>query len=158
MKWTLWQRWLGLFVCAGLTACETAPPKPVPVVVPAPVPVQPVQPVKPVDPVLVKEQALADALAIYADGQFEEAVARLTPLIGAAELPLSSQVKVLKFMAFSHCALGRPKPCRQQFEQALELDPTFQLTEAEKGHPVWGREFNGARAAARNKRPTSKSP
>lgn len=157
MRWTLWQRWLGLFLCAGLTACETPPPKPVPVPVAVPAPV--LAPVKPVDPALVKEQALADALSIYADGQFEEAVVRLAPLVGAAELPLGSQVKVLKFMAFSHCALGRPKPCRQQFEQALELDPTFQLTEAEKGHPVWGREFNGARAtAARNKRPAAKSP
>ena len=153
MKWTLWQRWFGAFLCVGLTACETPPPKPIP----AEAPVQ-VQPVKPVDPALLKEQALADALSIYADGQFEEAAARLTPLIGAAELPLSSQVKVLKFMAFCQCALGRPKPCRQHFEQALELDPTFQLTEAEKGHPVWGREFNGARAAALNKRPASKSP
>jgi hypothetical protein len=155
MKCTPCLRWLALLVFVGLTACETAPPKPAP----EPVPVQPVQPVKPVDPVVLKEQALTDALSIYADGQYEEAMIRLTPLIGATELPLSSQVKVLKFMAFSQCALGRTKPCRQQFEQALELDPTFQLTEAEKGHPVWGREFSGARAAvARHKRAAPKSP
>jgi hypothetical protein len=48
---------------------------------------------------------------------------------------------------------NRRKPCRQHFDMALALDPTFQLTEAEKGHPIWGREFNNARAALRNKRP-----
>jgi hypothetical protein len=66
---------------------------------------------------------------------------------------MSSQVKALKYIAFSHCVENRRKPCRQHFDMALALDPTFQLTEAEKGHPIWGREFNNARAALRNKRP-----
>jgi len=151
MKWTLWRYGLAVILCVGLGACQTPPPPtPEPVVVP-------VEPVKPVDPAAEKEQALSNALAVYADGRYDDATAQLVPLVGAAELPLSSQVKVLKFIAFSHCAMGRPKPCRQHFEQALELDPTFQLTEAEKGHPVWGREFNSARAAARAKRAASKS-
>ncbi len=100
------------------------------------------------DPVAAKEQALARALDVYADGRYDDAIASLTPLIGAPELPLASQVKALKFIAFSHCAMGRLRQCRQHFDLALEQDPTFQLTEAEKGHPVWGREFNAARAAA----------
>lgn len=150
MKWTLWRGWSAVFLCVALSACQTPPPPPEPVVLP-------VEPVKPVDPMVLKEQALGEALGIYADGRYDDALAQLAPLVGAIELPLSSQVKVLKFMAFCHCAMGRPKPCRQHFEQALELDPTFQLTEAEKGHPVWGREFNSARAAARHKRTANKS-
>ena len=164
MKHRFWRYCLGTCLCAGLMACETAPKKAdeVPAKVQAPgvsaeVP-PPAEPVKPVDLTAVKEQALADALAVYADGRFDDAVERLTPLIGASELPLSSQVKVLKFIAFCHCAMGRPKPCRQHFDLALEQDPTFQLTEAEKGHPVWGKEFSRARVAARHKRPVSKSP
>jgi hypothetical protein len=48
---------------------------------------------------------------------------------------------------------NRRKPCRQHFDMAQAMYPTFQLTEAEKGHPFWGRVFNNARDAMRNKRP-----
>lgn len=142
---------------ALLAACQTTPEASVTKVetvqtVPTPTPVAPV------DPRAEKEALLTEALNIYAEGQFEEAIVKLTPLTEAPELTLISQIKARKFMAFSHCALGRVRPCRQQFDLALEQDPTFQLTEAEKGHPVWGREFNNARNAARNKRATRKAP
>lgn len=143
---------LALAVAFGLAACETAPkpvePEPAPPVVQAPV-----EPVKPVDPVVIKEQELVEAIQLYVDGRYEDAITALTPLSTAQELPMSSQVKALKYIAFSHCVEGRRKPCRQHFDMALALDPTFQLTEAEKGHPTWGREFNNARTALRNKRP-----
>src|SRR5258707_90585 len=130
---------LALAVAFGLAACETAP--------------KPPEPVKPVDPGVIKEQELVEAIQLYVDGRYEDAITALTPLSTAQELPMSSQVKALKYIAFSHCVEGRRKPCRQHFDMALALDPTFQLTEAEKGHPIWGREFNNARAALRNKRP-----
>ena len=147
-----------LIVCAGtlLAACQTTPeatPAKVEAVQPAPPPV----PVAPVDPRAEKEALLTEALNIYAEGQFEDAIVKLAPLAEAPEHTLTTQIKARKFMAFSHCALGRVRPCRQQFDLALEQDPTFQLTEAEKGHPVWGREFNNARNAARNKRATRKA-
>ena len=144
----------------SLGACQTTPdaPKQVSPVGPAVQPAQPPEPVKPIDPVAQKEQALAEALGIYAEGRYDDAVVWLTPLVAAPELPLSSQVKIQKFMAFSHCAMNRLRQCRQHFDNALELDPTFQLTEAEKGHPLWGREFINARNAARNKRPPVKKP
>ena len=147
-------------VTLALGACQTTPdaPKQVSPVGPAVQPAQPPEPVKPIDPVAQKEQALAEALGIYAEGRYDDAVVWLTPLVAAPELPLSSQVKIQKFMAFSHCAMNRLRQCRQHFDNALELDPTFQLTEAEKGHPLWGREFINARNAARNKRPPVKKP
>lgn len=152
-----------VFSALSLSACQTAPEvakqvEPVAPVVQPVQPVQPPEPVKPIDPVAQKEQALAEALGIYAEGRFDDAVVWLTPLISAPELPLSSQVKVQKFLAFSHCAMNRLRQCRQHFDAALELDPTFQLTEAEKGHPIWGREFINARNAARNKRPPVRKP
>ncbi len=144
----------------ALSACETTQgtQKPVPTVSPPVQPAQPPEPVKPIDPTAQKEQALAEAINIYNDGRYDDAVVWLTPLATAPELPLSSQVKVQKFMAFSHCAMNRLRQCRQHFDNALELDPTFQLTEAERGHPMWGREFINARNAARNKRPPVKKP
>jgi hypothetical protein len=144
----------------ALSACQTTPDgmKQVAPVGPAGQSSQPPEPVKPTHPTAQKEQALAEALGIYAEGRFDDAVVWLTPLVSAPELPLSAQVKVQKFMAFSHCAMNRLRQCRQHFDAALELDPTFQLTEAEKGHPIWGREFINARSAARNKRLPAKKP
>lgn len=157
MQNRFWNSLLIGCACALLSACQTTPdaPEPKPEVA---VPVAPEAPVAPVDPRAQKEAQLVEALNTYAEGQFEDAIAKLTPLAEAPELSLISQIKARKFMAFSHCALGRTRPCRQQFDLALEQDPTFQLTEAEKGHPVWGREFNNARNAARNKRTTRKAP
>lgn len=137
----------------GLTACQTVSQVPdaelVPPVVAQPLP----EPVKPVDPLILKEQELVDAIQLYMNGKYDDAIKVMTPLARSEELPLSSQVKALKYIAFSHCVEGRRKSCRQHFEMALALDATFQLTEAEKNHPVWGREFRNARAALRNKRP-----
>ncbi|MDA8454125.1 TssQ family T6SS-associated lipoprotein [Acidovorax sp. GBBC 3334] len=115
---------------------------------------------KPKDPATLKEEALAQALDIYADGRYDEAITALTPLSTAPELAPASQVKAFKFIAFSHCAQGRLRQCRQNFETALQQDPNFQLSDVEKGHPVWGKEFNAARAAvaARNKRTGKKAP
>ncbi len=154
-------RYLAVLAAAlSLSACQTVPevPKQVEPVAPAVQPSPPPEPVKPVDPVAQKEMALAEALNIYAEGRYDDAVVWLTPLVAAPELALSAQVKIQKFMAFSHCAMNRLRQCRQHFDTALELDPTFQLTEAEKGHPMWGREFINARNAARNKRPAAKKP
>lgn len=113
---------LALAVAFGLAACETAPkpvePEPAPPVVQAPV-----EPVKPVDPVVIKEQELVEAIQLYVDGRYEDAITALTPLSTAQELPMSSQVKALKYIAFSHCVEGRRKPCRQHFDMALALTP-----------------------------------
>ncbi|MFD2297564.1 TssQ family T6SS-associated lipoprotein [Paracidovorax citrulli] len=118
--------------------------------------------VKPKDPAALKEEALSQALDVYADGRYDEAIAALTPLSTAPELPSASQVKAYKFIAFSHCALGRLRQCRQNFETALQQDPGFQLSDVEKGHPVWGKEFNAARAVvtmrAKRALPAKKAP
>lgn len=117
------------------------------------------------DPTTLKEEALSQAIDVYTDGRYDEAIAALTPLSTAPELPVASQIRAYKFIAFSHCASGRQRQCRQTFESALQLDPNFQLSDVEKGHPVWGREFLAARAAAaaaaaRSKRaaPAKKTP
>lgn len=132
---------LGL-ICLMLAACQTvpeAPPKPVEAVAP-PAPAEPPPP----DPAVQAGKDLDDAQSVYAEGRYDDAIRQLGPLAADAGLPVSLRVTAMKFMAFSQCAQNRVRPCRQQFDAVLELDPTFQLTEAEKGHPIWGREFRNA--------------
>lgn len=148
--------------CAVLLACQTAPetpPKPVEVLVVA----DATEPSMPPDPALQARKDLEDAQGVYAEGRYDEAIRLLVPLAADTSQSVSLRMSAMKFMAFSQCALNRIRPCRQQFDAALELDPTFQLTEAEKGHPVWGREFRNALTARNaalakaNKRATGKS-
>jgi hypothetical protein len=148
--------------CFVLLACQTppeAPPKPVEV----PVLADPPEPEAPPDPTGQARKDLEDAQGVYTEGRYDEAVRLLGPLAADTSLPVSLRMSAMKFMAFSQCALNRVRPCRQQFDAALELDPSFQLTEAEKGHPVWGREFRNALTARNaaltkaNRRATGKS-
>jgi hypothetical protein len=43
---------------------------------------------------------------------------------------------------------SRPGPCRETFDKALRLDPSFDLAPGEHGHPLWGPVFTKARQAA----------
>lgn len=150
---TPYRQLLILAATCCLVACQTPPSSTA--ATPAAEATATPEPPKPVDPVVLKEQALTEGVAIYNEGRYDDAIAALTPLSTAPELPLSSQVRALKFLAFSQCVTGNIRSCRQSFDSALALDITFQLTDAERGHPVWGREFNRARAAAMAKRRSS---
>ena len=56
------------------------------------------------------------------------------------------QVIAHKYLAFIHCVSGREQQCRDEFKKALTIDPAFELTPAEAGHPVWGPIFRGEKA------------
>ncbi|MFD1561013.1 TssQ family T6SS-associated lipoprotein [Paraburkholderia silviterrae] len=56
-----------------------------------------------------------------------------------------TQIEAHKLMAFSYCVTNRVAQCRAEFEAILRLDPHFELTAAEKGHPIWGPAFDAAR-------------
>ncbi|MFC0250356.1 TssQ family T6SS-associated lipoprotein [Massilia consociata] len=100
------------------------------------------------------ETALREGIALYHDGEFNAAIKRLNSgdLNGGS---VRNRVSALKYTAFSYCVTGRPTPCRQAFERALRLDPSFDLAPGEHGHPLWGPVFTrakqgaGDRAAAR---------
>jgi hypothetical protein len=57
-------------------------------------------------------------------------------------------VTALKYTAFSYCVTSRPAQCRQAFDRALRLDPSFDLAPGEHGHPLWGPVFTKAKQAA----------
>jgi hypothetical protein len=40
---------------------------------------------------------------------------------------------------------SRQTLCRQQFDKALKLDPSFDLEPGEHGHPLWGPVFTKAK-------------
>lgn len=98
-----------------LAACASAPPVAVP-------------------------SGLAEGVALYDKGDYDGAIARLgrADVIGAAT---ATRLEAFKYSAFSYCLTRRPGQCRQQFDQALKLDPGFDLAPGEYGHPLWGPVF-----------------
>jgi hypothetical protein len=88
--------------------------------------------------------ALREGISLYNEGDFNGAIRRLsTKEIALASV--STRVTALKYTAFSYCVTSRPEQCRQAFDKALRLDPSFELTVGEHGHPLWGPVFARAK-------------
>jgi hypothetical protein len=95
------------------------------------------------------ELALAEGVDLYNEGKWAAAIRKLQ---GTAEIWTESntiQIEALKYLAFSYCVTDRPSQCRQNFDRILALDPSFELTLAESGHPKWGNVFKQAKQASR---------
>jgi hypothetical protein len=92
------------------------------------------------------QTALNEGIELYDNGDFNRAIRRLNaPEIWSADKPV--QIKALKYTAFSYCVTNRKTLCRQQFQKALKIDPSFDLEPGEKGHPMWGSVFDRAKKA-----------
>ena len=155
--------WLAIPVL--LTACATPPPAPVnypppaapPVAprppVPTPVPAPPPTPVPPPPAVdnSASDRALASAIGAYDRGEYGVATRLLTPLVNDGTLDAEQQLRALKTLAFSQCSTNAITLCRGTFERAFRADPRFELATAERGHPIWGPQFERARKAVLGK-------
>jgi hypothetical protein len=88
--------------------------------------------------------ALREGIGLYNEGDFNGAIRRLSSN-ELANSPVGTRVTALKYTAFSYCVTSRPVQCRQAFEKALRLDPSFDLEPGERGHPQWGPVFAKAK-------------
>lgn len=130
--------------------------------IPSPPPEPPAPPPKPSWQVL-----LEDGIESYENGAYGNAIRKLEDAADDPQAAKASRVKALKYLAFSYCVSpdpgqSRKSPghltlCRQAFERALTLDPTFELTQVERGHPVWGRQFQAARIAQSKRNSAAKA-
>ncbi len=62
-----------------------------------------------------------------------------TPEVSTGTLAFRSEA--LKYKAFSECLLEKTKDCASSFKKILKADPTFELADSEKNHPMWGKVF-----------------
>jgi len=87
------------------------------------------------------EKDLSLGILAYEDGDYKSSTRLLQSALASALFLTSDKVVAHKYLAFMHCAQSREKACRDEFRKALELNPDFQLTPAESGHPSWGPVF-----------------
>lgn len=91
------------------------------------------------------EQKLDKGVKEYEEGNY---IASMNALQGVLEAKLAEKgdkVNAYKYLAFIHCISSREKLCREYFKKALALDPNFDLTPAEAGHPLWGPAFRSVK-------------
>lgn len=95
------------------------------------------------------EQALASGLKSYENGNYALAAKQLKSALDNELTFKSDQVMAHKYLAFVHCASDRKKQCRAEFVEAFEIDPDFELSAAEMGHPLWGPVYRDVQAQQR---------
>jgi hypothetical protein len=144
---------LNLTWAALLAACVTPPPPPAPepvaapapVVAPAPEPPPPPSPPPPPPPALSGVDALREGQAAYQSGDYRRSETRLQDALRLG-LPAADQIQAHKTLAFIFCISRRNKPCEDAFQTAFTVarsaNLSFELSRAERGHPLWGPVYN----------------
>jgi Tfp pilus assembly protein PilF len=94
------------------------------------------------------ETQLKQGIKDYEDGRLTEASANFQSALDAG-LGSDDQVSAHKYLAFINCVSKRERQCRAHFRTALELNPQFELSPAEAGHPMWGPVFRSAKEGRR---------
>jgi len=136
-------RWLSAVAAAVfLAACGSLRPGP-----------SPEAPPKPAVPQITEAQlrdkakdSLALGLRQYQAGDYDDATKNLSASLDHGLLSKPDQSRARKNLAFIYCITGHEPQCRDEFRKAMEIDPGFDLTPAEAGHPVWGPIYRNVRA------------
>ena len=87
----------------------------------------------------------------YEEGNYPAALTIFQNLVSNKKATKNEKIVAYKYMAFTHCVSPnasretREKLCRDDFKKAFELNPSFNLTPAEAGHPVWGPIFSSVK-------------
>jgi len=94
------------------------------------------------------QHELDAGISLYDAGEYVNAIRSLLTAQAIWHAPIETRVAAQKYVAFSHCLLKRPLPCKASFIDLLRLKPDFELTAAEAGHPQWGTVFTQAQREA----------
>lgn len=135
-----------------ITGCATPAAEPTPTPAPAPVVAAPAPPAEvpaaPPPPPAVAASAvspgaaaLRDGTAAFSQGEYKRAEARLLESQKLGLNQISEQLQAHKTKAFLYCVTRRSALCEKSFTEAFATDKGFELTRAERGHPVWGPVF-----------------
>jgi len=100
-------------------------------------------------PVGKAEQMLGEGMVKYDAGDYPAAQKTLESAVKEGLKDKADQVRALKHIAFSLCLQEKFRDCRAAFLRIYEVDPGFDLSPAEAGHPQWTRTFASAKAQAK---------
>jgi hypothetical protein len=141
---------LACVLAATLVGCATPPPEPPPApapapAAPAPAPAPVVAP-QPAPAPAAGSAALRDGVAAFNSGDYKRAESKLLESQKLGLVERADQLQAHKTKAFLYCVTRRTALCEKSFADAFAVDKTFDLTRAERGHPVWGPAFTKVKA------------
>ncbi|WP_180735456.1 TssQ family T6SS-associated lipoprotein [Paraburkholderia sp. PGU19] len=90
-------------------------------------------------------ETVENARSAYASGEYSRTIQLLSHASEIDQASRPIQIEAHKLMAFSYCVTNRVSACRAEFKKILNIDPNFELSAAERGHPIWGPAFEAAR-------------
>jgi len=93
------------------------------------------------------QRTLTMGVWMYEDGDYGGSENYLKSAL-SQDTTEAERVRAHKYLAFILCAERREQECRREFREALAIDPNFQLTPAEQGHPTWGPVFRSLKPAS----------
>jgi tetratricopeptide (TPR) repeat protein len=99
-------------------------------------------------PLAKAEQMLADGMVKYDSGDYDASLKLLEGALKEGLKEKNDQIRAMKHVAFSLCLKDRFKECRAAFVKIYDVDPAFDLTPAEAGHPSWTKTFAAAKGQA----------
>lgn len=94
---------------------------------------------------------LQKGIKSYEEGAYKSAAKQFQAALDLGLDARGDQARAHKYLAFLTCASGSEKACREEFQKALDADPTFELEPAEAGHPIWAPIFRRVKADAASK-------
>ena len=92
------------------------------------------------------EQQFKQGVRAYENGQHKDAEQSLRSALDGGLPAKADQVAANKYLAFIACANRQQDSCRTYFRRALAIDPAFELSRTEAGHPLWGPVFREVKA------------
>ena len=98
------------------------------------------------------EQELSAGLKSYENGQYPQAMKHIQTALSSDLTFKSDRITAYKHLAFIYCITDRKKQCHAMFKEALEIDPEFDLSAAEAGHPLWGPVYREVQAEQHQKK------
>jgi tetratricopeptide (TPR) repeat protein len=104
---------------------------------------------RPVIPLSKSEQMLSDGLVKYGAGDYDGAIKLLEAALKEGLNDKGDKIRAHKHIAFSLCLKDRFPQCRAEFVKIYDVEPNFDLTPAEAGHPSWTKTFAAAKAQAK---------
>jgi Tfp pilus assembly protein PilF len=85
--------------------------------------------------------ALNDGLSSFQSGEYRRAEVKLAESQKLGLRTPDEQQRAYKTQAFLYCITKRIALCEKAFQSAFSVNSAFDLTRAERGHPVWGPVF-----------------
>ncbi|MFZ3323585.1 MAG: TssQ family T6SS-associated lipoprotein [Usitatibacter sp.] len=103
---------------------------------------------KPLIPLGKAEQMLSEGLQKYDAAEFGPAEKSLEASLKEGLKDKADQVKAMKYLSFTYCLQNKYRDCRAEFIKIYDVDPDFDLSPAEAGHPSWTHTFAAAKIQA----------